>query len=99
MFLRQTEKDLTEKNEKRIQELEIALESIDIGLNESLSVLGLNIEELDAFFSDASNFSEEEWDFVQSTTAELKEKVATPAKPTKSTRGDLPRDPSWISVR
>lgn len=104
MFLRQTQKDRTKKNEDLIRELEISLSKLEVDVDQSLNDLGMTAEELDQFFNMRENFTEEEWEEITRLKNEHESRLEqakqlSSIKKIKEARDGLPRNANWIYVK
>lgn len=104
MFLRQTPDDLAQKNEARIRELEISLASLQASIAAGFKELNLTPDEVDDFFKNRDNFSEEEWTELTRVNEELKHRfsekcVLSDPKKVVDARASLPRNGQWLFVR
>jgi DNA-binding transcriptional MerR regulator len=104
MFLRQTQEDCVSKNERLIQELEISLGKLEIDLSQNFRDLGISPEEIQSYFDDRDNFSDEEWEEVVRIKNELNQRLdskslLSSAKSVREVRAALPKDNRWIYVR
>lgn len=105
MFTKDNLENQIVKNEKKIKELSIQMETLDKEVGELLNELDITPEQLTQFIQNPENFSEKTWEDLQRQRKNLDEKlqrdlnnVSNPKK-TKNTYKKFRVPPNWIPVR
>lgn len=105
MFFKDSAEEKLTINEKKIQELAIRLEKLDLDINGFLKEMEVTPEQLTTFISQKENFTEDNWKELQEQKKKLDEKldlelrnIRNPLK-TKSALASLNVGRHWLHVR
>lgn len=105
MFLQGSLEEKAQTNDKKIKELGIQLEKLSQDVEEFYETNALNSEEIETYFKEASNFTDEEWEFLQLLRQHHTKKMesiknkATDPRETKKRYSERVVNPNWLFVR
>lgn len=105
MFSTENIEEKINTNEKKIRELDIRHEKLDMDISNFLEELDVTPEQLSAFISNPENFTEENWKELQRRKKQLDEKLNVELKsirdPLKSKKAfaSLKINPQWLYVK
>ncbi len=105
MFNLLSEDQAYENLEKRVHELEIENDALNLKVSKLMQELSLRPEQLTKYLNDPVNFTEKNWQEIQDLKKQYSEKLLTDllniSKRRKSTtrkRSDAPQ-PHWVMMR